>query len=196
MEPAIANPDNPVALAEHLLCLLYEAAKAPSCSSNDDGRNEAATAGGIVREDGASHSLSFSFVTCRLVKREQTQIHAHAMHTAELIASFGSDAAAVRAALDHLAAQGSIARVGSTLQLRDRAALSRRPPASRVNIRSISSDAFKMVLAGSGGDRVLETVEADKAFYQVNDACWRLGCAVVAQPMWRPYMDRRCSCPL
>lgn len=25
MEPAVADPDNPVALSEHLLCLLYEA---------------------------------------------------------------------------------------------------------------------------------------------------------------------------
>lgn len=83
--------------------------------------------------------------------------------TPELLASFGSDAAAVQSALDTLVAEGTIARVGATLQLRDRAALARRPPASRVNIRSISSEVYRMVEERSG--KVLETIEGDKAFY-------------------------------
>lgn len=48
----------------------------------------------------------------------------------------------------------------------NRAALARRPPASRINIRSISSEIYRMVEEGSG--KLLETVEADKAFYQAS----------------------------
>lgn len=77
----------------------------------------------------------------------------------------------MQTAIALLVSQGHVARVGSTLQLRDRAAMHRRPPASRVNIRSISSETYRLLLEegdGGGGGKVLETVEADKAFYQVS----------------------------
>jgi hypothetical protein len=96
-------------------------------------------------------------------------------HT-ELLAAFSSttDPTSLHTAIDHLITAGHVTRVGSTLQLRNRAALNRRPPASRINIRSISSEVFRMVVeeggtggGGGGKERVLETIEADKAFYQV-----------------------------
>ena len=49
MEPAVADPGNPVALAEHLLCLLYEATALSSSSSSAAGEGGGAV---VVSEAG------------------------------------------------------------------------------------------------------------------------------------------------
>lgn len=67
---------------------------------------------------------------------------------------------------DHVDSPSSHLRCTHTHKIRThRAALTRRPPAARINIRSISSEVYRMVEEGSG--KLLETIEADKAFYQV-----------------------------
>jgi len=155
VEPAIADPFNPVCLEGHVWCSVWEME-----GGGEEGREGGGREGRVTTESELVRAFGNG-------------------------GEEGEEEEAVRAAVDALVVAGKVVRVGNTIQLvggKKRKFLNTSSsssssssssfsftssPASTLAIRSLDNTQFQLLEKGTG--RLLETMEGSKAFYNIHD---------------------------